>query len=75
MQSVLLQSQSVLGQVFLGQAFLGQFNTNVVPASGSNALWFTGLILGGLLLFLFFSILVVRQYKRCPSNRILVVFW
>jgi flotillin len=39
-----------------------------------NALWFAGLIVGGLLLFLFFSILVVRQYKRCPSNRILVVY-
>jgi flotillin len=42
------------------------------PSSGT--LWFVGLIAGALLLFLFFSILVVRQYKRCPSNRILVVY-
>jgi flotillin len=41
--------------------------------SGS-ALWFIGLIAAALLLFLFFSILIVRQYKRCPSNRILVVY-
>ncbi len=27
-----------------------------------------------LLLFLFFTVLVVRQYKRCPSNRILVIY-
>lgn len=33
-----------------------------------------GFIGGALLLLLFFSILVVRQYKRCPSNRILVIY-
>ncbi len=27
-----------------------------------------------LLIFVFFSVLMVRQYRRCPSNRILVVY-
>ncbi len=31
-------------------------------------------VIGLLLLLLFVSIFVARQYKRCPSNRILVVF-
>jgi len=44
-----------------------------LPVDG-NALWFLGLIGGVLLLLLFFSMLVARQYKRCPSNRILVVY-
>lgn len=39
-----------------------------------NAVWFLGLVGGALLLLIFFSVLVVRQYKRCPSNRILVVY-
>lgn len=39
-----------------------------------NAMWFLGIIGAALLLVIFFSILVVRQYKRCPSNRILVVY-
>lgn len=39
-----------------------------------NAMWFLGIVGAALLLVIFFSILVVRQYKRCPSNRILVVY-
>lgn len=64
-----------MARVDIGASLLAQFSTNVSSRpGGSNAMWFTGLIAGGLLLFLFFSILIVRQYKRCPSNRILVVF-
>lgn len=33
-----------------------------------------GLGFAGLLLLLFFLVLVVKQYKRCPSNRVLVVY-
>ena len=33
-----------------------------------------GLIGAGLLLILFFFIFVIKQYKRCPSNRILVIY-
>lgn len=40
----------------------------------SRVLWFLGLISAALLLMLFFGGVVVRQYKRCPSNRILVVY-
>jgi flotillin len=40
----------------------------------SSMLWFLGLIAAALLLMIFVSVLIVRQYKRCPSNRILVVY-
>lgn len=44
------------------------------PIGSSRTLWFLGLISAALLLMVFFGALVVHQYKRCPSNRILVVF-
>ncbi|MFM9958591.1 MAG: flotillin family protein [Phycisphaerales bacterium] len=50
---------------------------SVLAQFDTNARFFgplIGLIGGALLLLLFFSILVVRQYKRCPSNRILVIY-
>ncbi|MFO0857807.1 MAG: SPFH domain-containing protein [Phycisphaerales bacterium] len=53
---------------------IAQFGSNGTQQGGSNALWFVGLIFAALLLLLFFSILIVRQYKRCPSNRILVIY-
>jgi len=43
-------------------------------AEGTNALWWLGPIGAGLLLFLFIALFVVRQYKRCPSNRVLVIY-
>ncbi|MFN7315504.1 MAG: flotillin family protein [Phycisphaerae bacterium] len=52
---------------------LAQSGMSASEKAGS-VLWFLGLIVGGLLIFLFISILVVRQYKRCPSNRILVIY-
>lgn len=45
--------------------------------SADNAplpLMWLGLVGGGLLVMLFFVIFVVKQYKRCPSNRILVIY-
>jgi flotillin len=36
--------------------------------------WWLGLIASGALLFVFFTVFVVRQYKRCPSNKILVIY-
>jgi len=39
----------------------------------SNLVWL-GLVGAALLIFLFATVIVVKQYKRCPSNRILVVF-
>ena len=36
-------------------------------------LWIGLFAAGGLILF-FFLIFVVKQYKRCPSNRILVIY-
>lgn len=40
----------------------------------SNPLWWLGVIGALLLLFLFVAIFVIRQYKRCPSNRVLVIY-
>ena len=39
----------------------------------SPLLWI-GLFAAGGLILLFFLIFVVKQYKRCPSNRILVIY-
>jgi len=43
-------------------------------SGGINPAWWLGLIGAALLLLLFFVLFTVNQYKRCPSNRILVVF-
>ncbi|MBL0869443.1 MAG: flotillin family protein [Phycisphaerales bacterium] len=40
----------------------------------SSALFWLGLIVAVGLIFLFAVAFVVRQFKRCPSNRVLVVF-
>lgn len=42
--------------------------TDIMPA-----VWM-GLIGAVALLFIFFIVFVIKQYKRCPSNRILVIF-
>lgn len=46
----------------------------LLPADDTNPLlWFGGI--GALaLLFLFVTIFIIRQYKRCPSNRVLVIY-
>ena len=41
---------------------------------GTNALLWLGLFGVIALLFLFFVVFVIKQYKRCPSNRILVIY-
>jgi flotillin len=57
------------------QLLLAQLNVpGMSERTSSSGIWFLGLLAAALLLFLFFSILIVRQYKRCPSNRILVVY-
>jgi flotillin len=43
-------------------------------AADTDPMWWFGLLASVLLLFLFFTIFVVRQYKRCPSNRVLVIY-
>ena len=43
-------------------------------ATGGNALWWLGGILAAVLVFIFVVSLVVSRYKRCPSNRILVIY-
>ena len=52
------------------------FSLLLLPQSGIEAnpvMWF-GLLGSFALLFLFFLVFVVKQYKRCPSNRILVLY-
>ena len=41
--------------------------------SGDNAVLWLGLFGAFALLFLFFIAFVIKQYKRCPSNRVLVI--
>ena len=40
---------------------------------GDSRVWL-GLIGGGLLILFFGISFLVKQYKRCPSNRILVIY-
>ena len=40
----------------------------------TNPLLWLGLPGAALLLLTFFVVFVVKQYKRCPSNRILVIY-
>ncbi len=42
--------------------------------SPSSAVWMLGIVFAVLLLFLFFVVFLVKQYKRCPSNRVLVIY-
>jgi flotillin len=46
------------------------------PQSGveGNPMMWLGLLGSFALLFLFFLVFVVKQYKRCPSNRVLVIY-
>ncbi|MBX3315657.1 MAG: hypothetical protein KF902_02200 [Phycisphaeraceae bacterium] len=45
-----------------------------VPARSANPAWFFGIIGAILLLFMFVVILLATRYRRCPSNRILVIY-
>jgi flotillin len=64
--------------VFEHPGITASLHTLAIQVPGSNLptsmLWFLGLIAAALLLMIFVSVLIVRQYKRCPSNRILVVY-
>jgi flotillin len=44
-----------------------------MPGEASNLIWF-GLIGAALIILLFVAVFIVKQYKRCPSNRILVIY-
>lgn len=46
----------------------------VLGADDGNPLWWLGTLGSVLLLFLFIAVFVIRQYKRCPSNRVLVIY-
>lgn len=46
----------------------------LAQASDANPLMWFGIIGAALLLLLFFTVFVVKQYKRCPSNRVLVIY-
>src|SRR3954465_13074615 len=43
-------------------------------AAGNESLYVLAYIGGAIFLFFFFVMLVASRYKRCPSNRILVVY-
>ncbi len=44
------------------------------PARSTNPVWFFGIIGAVVLLFMFVVILLATRYRRCPSNRILVIY-
>ncbi len=44
------------------------------PPLTSNPLLWLAVVFSALLIVLFFVVFTVKQYKRCPSNRILVVY-
>lgn len=46
----------------------------ILAQTAPNPLWWLGLAAGALLLLLFVAIFITTRYKRCPSNRILVVY-
>ncbi|RKY18730.1 MAG: flotillin family protein [Planctomycetota bacterium] len=48
--------------------------TPILAAISEDLVWYGGLGGFALLLFLFAALFVTRQYKRCPSNRILVIY-
>ena len=49
-------------------------NVSTFLAMGSAPMWVLPVIGFVVFLFLFFVIFAVKQYKRCPSNRVLVVY-
>ncbi|MFN0010193.1 MAG: flotillin family protein [Phycisphaerales bacterium] len=53
-------------------------HASVILAQGStlapSTLWWLGVIGAALLVLLFAATFLVRQYKRCPSNRVLVIY-
>src|SRR5215204_6419290 len=40
----------------------------------NSLIWIGALVIFGALLFLSFAILVMNRYRRCPSNRVLVIY-
>ena len=46
----------------------------LAQSGGAAQLWVLPVVGGFLLMLLFFVVFVVRQYKRCPSNRVLVIY-
>ncbi|MGD9790497.1 MAG: flotillin family protein [Phycisphaerales bacterium] len=53
---------------------LGLSSTLGAPGAGDSVLWTLGIVVAALFLLLFFTILITRYYRRCPSNRILVIY-
>lgn len=57
-------------QVHASQLMLGAGNGPIA----ANPLFWLGLLAAALLVLLFFVAMVVKRYKRCPSNRVLVIY-
>jgi flotillin len=56
-------------------SLLAQSSRNAPPASGTDAAIFYGAIaICAALVFFSFVILLVKRFKRCPSNRVLVIY-
>ena len=48
--------------------------TTLLAQSSANAMWWFGGIASVVLVFIFVVSIVVSRYRRCPSNRVLVVY-
>jgi hypothetical protein len=67
--------QSVMSGVMDGGfSSLAQFGGARDSSVGLSPIVWLGLIFAVLLVLLFATIFTIRQYKRCPSNRILVIY-
>ncbi len=49
-------------------------HTLAASITSGNPLWMFGFVAAALLVFLVFIIIIVNRYRRCPSNRVLVIY-
>ena len=50
------------------------FTSSLLLAAGELYLYAGAIAIFAALIFFSFVILLIKQYKRCPSNRVLVIF-
>ena len=53
--------------------FAQSINRNV-PDTSSAAIFYAAIAVCAALLFFSFVVLIVKRYRRCPSNRVLVIY-
>src|SRR5436190_18291879 len=56
----------------MNSALLAQLRTPTTSSDGM--IWYAALALVTALVFMSFVLLIVKRYKRCPSNKVLVIY-